>query len=57
MLVVVQFAAAQYSPRLLLWFRRDAVVKHAIGSFLAASCTRSWRYERCGPTGTTARPT
>jgi uncharacterized membrane protein len=35
-LVVVQFAAAQYSPRLVLWFRRDRVVKHAIGSFLAA---------------------
>ena len=35
-LVVVQFAAAQYSPRLILWFRRDPVAKHAIGSFLAA---------------------
>ncbi|MBJ7519577.1 MAG: DUF2254 domain-containing protein [Solirubrobacteraceae bacterium] len=36
-LLVVQFAATQYSPRLVLWFRRDALVKHAIGSFLAAS--------------------
>ena len=35
-LVVVQFAAGQYTPRLILWFRRDPVVKHAIGSFLAA---------------------
>ncbi len=35
-LLVVQFAAAQYSPRLVLWFRQDLVVKHAIGSFLAA---------------------
>ncbi len=35
-LVVVQFAAGQYSPRLILWFRRDRLVKHAIGSFLAA---------------------
>jgi uncharacterized membrane protein len=34
-LLVVQFAAAQYSPRLVLWFRRDPIVKHAIGSFLA----------------------
>jgi len=34
-IVVVQFAAAQYSPRLVLWFRRDPIVKHAIGSFLA----------------------
>ena len=30
-LVVVQFAAGQYSPRLVLWFRRDRLVKHAIG--------------------------
>lgn len=37
MLLVVQFAASQYSPRLVLWFRRDLLVKHAIGSFLAAS--------------------
>ena len=35
-LVVVQFAAAQYSPRLVLWFRRDSLTKHAIGCFLAA---------------------
>jgi uncharacterized membrane protein len=35
-LVVVQFAAGQYSPRLVLWFRRDALTKHAIGCFLAA---------------------
>lgn len=35
-LLVVQFAAGQYSPRLVLWFGRDRLVKHAIGSFLAA---------------------
>ncbi|MBV8989684.1 MAG: DUF2254 domain-containing protein [Solirubrobacterales bacterium] len=35
-LLVVQFAAGQYSARLVLWFRRDQLVKHAIGSFLAA---------------------
>jgi uncharacterized membrane protein len=35
-LLAVQFAAGQYSPRLVLWFRQDQVVKHAIGSFLAA---------------------
>jgi len=35
-LVVVQFAAGQYSPRLVLWFRRDALMKHAIGCFLAS---------------------
>jgi uncharacterized membrane protein len=35
-LVVVQFAASQYSPRLVLWFRGQQLPKHAIGSFLAA---------------------
>jgi uncharacterized membrane protein len=35
-LLAVQFAAGQYSPRLVLWFRQDQVVKHTIGSFLAA---------------------
>jgi len=35
-LLAVQFAAGQYSPRLVLWFRQDQLVKHAIGSFLAA---------------------
>jgi uncharacterized membrane protein len=35
-LVVVQFAASQYSPRLVLWFRGDVLVKNAIGVFLAA---------------------
>src|SRR5262245_20121339 len=27
-LLVVQFAAGQYSPRLVLWFRRDTLTKH-----------------------------
>ena len=35
-LLVVQFAAGSYSPRLVLWFRRDRLIKHAIGIFLAA---------------------
>ncbi len=35
-LLVVQFASSQYSPRLVLWFRRDSLIKNAIGSFLAA---------------------
>ena len=35
-LLVIQFAASQYSPRLVLWFRRDTLIKNAIGSFLAA---------------------
>ena len=34
-LLVVQFTASQYSPRLVVWFRRDLLIKNAIGSFLA----------------------
>ena len=33
--VVVQFGASQYTPRLVLRFRRDTVVKHALGIFVA----------------------
>lgn len=33
--VVVQFGASQYTPRLVLRFRRDKVVKHALGIFVA----------------------
>ncbi len=33
--VVVQFGASQYTPRLVLRFRRDTVVKHALGIFIA----------------------
>lgn len=33
--VVVQFGAGQYTPRLVLRFRRDAVVKHSLGIFIA----------------------
>ncbi len=33
--VVVQFGASQYTPRLVSRFRRDAVVKHSLGIFIA----------------------
>ncbi len=33
--VVVQFGASQYTPRLVLRFRRDPVVKHVLGIFIA----------------------
>ena len=33
--VVVQFGAGQYTPRLVLRFRRDLVVKNALGIFIA----------------------
>jgi hypothetical protein len=31
----VQFSATAYSPRLVLWVARDAVVSHALGVFSA----------------------
>ena len=33
--VMVQFSAAAYSPRLVLWVARDPVVSHALGVFSA----------------------
>lgn len=33
--LVVQFGAGQYTPRLVLRFRRDPLVKHALGLFVA----------------------
>lgn len=33
--VVVQFAAGQYSPRLVARFRRDPILKHSLGIFIA----------------------
>ena len=32
---MVQFSATAYSPRLVLWVARDAVVSHALGVFIA----------------------
>ena len=34
-IVVVQFGASQYTPRLVSRFRRDPAVKHALGIFIA----------------------
>jgi len=34
-LLVVQFGASQYTPRLVAMFRRDPVVTHALGIFIA----------------------
>ena len=33
--VMIQFSATAYSPRLVLWLARDAVVNHALGVFCA----------------------
>lgn len=35
-LLMTQFGAAQFTPRLVLWFRGDPLIKQAIGSLLAA---------------------
>jgi uncharacterized membrane protein len=39
--VMVQFSATAYSPRLVLWIARDAVISHAIGVFIATFLMRS----------------
>jgi hypothetical protein len=51
--VVVQFGASQYTPRLVSRFRRDPIVKHALGAFIAPAMSRSSRW---GASGATARP-
>src|SRR6476469_268109 len=33
--VMVQFSATAYSPRLVLWIARDAVMSHSLGIFTA----------------------
>src|SRR6516164_9951688 len=44
--VMVQFSSIAYSPRLVLWFARDRILFHALGSFSAtfifALATLTW---------------
>jgi uncharacterized membrane protein len=44
--VMVQFSAAAYSPRLVLWLSRDPVLYHSLGVFIATFCyalaARAW---------------
>ena len=47
--LVIQFGAGQYSPRLVLAFRRDRVVKHALGLFVAPGL---YALVAVGPIGT-----
>ena len=56
-LLVVQFAAGSYSPRLVLWFRRDHLIKHAIGIFLAAFVFALVALRRLDEPGRTSRRT
>ena len=51
-IVVVQFGASQYTPRLVSRFRRDPAVEHRSGS---SSRPRSSRSSHCAPSGATAR--
>lgn len=47
--LVVQFGAGTYTPRLVLWFRRDPLVKHSLGLFVAPavfSLVALYRIER-----------
>ena len=55
-LLVVQFAAGQYSPRLVLWFRRDVLVKHAIGTFLASPVFALFALRRLDEPGSEISP-
>lgn len=34
-LMIVQFGSSQFSPRFLRWFRSEATLKHALGTFIA----------------------
>ena len=47
--LVIQFGAGQYSPRLVLAFRRDRWVKHALGLFVAPGL---YALVAVGPIGT-----
>src|SRR5215813_4019137 len=52
--VMVQFSATAYSPRLVLWFARDPLLAHAMGTFTAtflyAIAGLAW-IDRAGGTG------
>ncbi len=49
--VVVQFGAGQYTPRLVLRFRRDLAVKHALGIFIAPALYALTALGKIGPSG------
>lgn len=49
--LVVQFGAGQYTPRLVLRFRRDPAVKHALGMFVAPAIYALVSLRAIQPTG------
>lgn len=54
--VVVQFGASQYTPRLVNRFRRDPVVKHALGVFVAPTIYALVSLRNIGRDGATIVP-
>ena len=54
--LVIQFGAGQYSPRLVLVFRRDPVVKNALGLFVAPGLYALVAVASIGGDGGSVRP-
>lgn len=54
--LVVQFGAGQYTPRLVLRFRRDPLVKHALGLFVAPAIYALVTLRSIAPTDDQAVP-
>ena len=54
--LVVQFGASQYTPRLVSRFRRDPVVKHALGIFIAPAIYALVSLRIIGRDGSTVVP-
>jgi uncharacterized membrane protein len=54
--VVVQFGASQYTPRLVGLFRRDPVVKHSLGIFIAPAVYALASERQIGRAGSTVVP-
>ena len=54
--VVVQFGASQYTPRLVSRFRRDPIVKHALGAFIAPAIFSLVSLGSIGRNGATVVP-
>jgi uncharacterized membrane protein len=54
--VVVQFGASQYTPRLVGLFRRDPVVKHSLGIFIAPAVYALVSERQIGRAGSTVVP-
>ena len=54
--LVVQFGASQYTPRLVYRFRRDPVVKHSLGIFIAPTIFALVSLRNIGKDGATIVP-